>query len=72
MTRSEHLEWCKQRAKEYIGSGDVNGAYTSMVSDLGKHDETRGHAAIPIGMMLMMGGYLSSKDEMSKFIDGFN
>lgn len=71
-TREEHLVWCKSRATEIAATGDLAGAYASMVSDLNKHPETEGHGAIQLGVMLMMGGHLSSVQEMSKFIDGFN
>lgn len=72
MTRQEHLGWCKQRAREYLDKGDVQNAYASMGSDLGKHPETAGHAGIQMGLMLMLGGHLNSVDEMRKFIEGFN
>ena len=44
MTRDEHLEWCKKRALEYLDSGDISNAVTSMLSDLSKHNELRGVA----------------------------
>ena len=72
MTRAEHLEWCKQRALEYIDLGDATQAWASMASDLGKHEETRGHGAIKLGTMLIMAGHLSSAHKMRKFILGFN
>ena len=72
MDRSEHLEWCKKRANEYINDGDITGAYASMSSDLQKHPETANHPAVGLGVALMMGGHLSTSDEMQKFIDGFN
>lgn len=72
MDRAQHLDWCKQRALEYVDRGDVQQAYASMASDLGKHPETQGHAAIQLGMMLMMGGQLSTTAEMRRFIEGFN
>lgn len=72
MTRQEHIEWCKRRAGEYADTGDLQNAYASMVSDLGKHPETQDHPAIQLGMMLMIGGHLSTESEMRKFIDGFN
>ena len=72
MTRQEHLDWCKKRALEYVEAGDPNQAYASMISDLGKHPETDRHSAIELGMMLLMGGQLSSAEQMRKFIDGFN
>ena len=72
MTRAEHLEWCKKRALEYVDIGDLDQAWTSMASDLGKHEETRGHSAIKLGMMLLIGNCLSTPDKMRKFILGFN
>jgi hypothetical protein len=71
-TRAEHLEWCKQRAREYCDRGDSMNALTSMFSDLDKHPETAGHAGCQIGLMLMMTGGLREPSEARKFIDGFN
>ena len=72
MKRSEHMQWCKDRANEYLDRGDVQNALASMMSDLGKHPETQGHIGIQLGMMQMMNGLLESPDAMKKFIDGFN
>jgi len=70
--RSSHLQWCKDRALQYVDAGDMNQAYASMVSDLGKEPETAGHSGIQLGMMLLMGGHLSSESQMRDFIKGFN
>jgi hypothetical protein len=72
MTRADHLAWCKKRALEYADRGDTNQAFASMTSDLRKHPETEGHSAIQLGMMLMIGGHLSTAQQMRKFIEGFN
>jgi len=72
ISRAEHLAWCKQRALEYVDAGQLTLAYTSMASDLGKHPQTAGHSAIQLGMMLLMGGQLSTASEMRNFIEGFN
>lgn len=72
MTRTEHVEWCKLRALEYVDSGDLKDAYASMCSDLTKHPETETHSAMSLGMALMMGGHLDTEHEMRKFIEGFN
>ena len=72
MTRQEHLDWCKERALEYVDMGDLQNAYASMASDLSKHPETEKHAAISLGLMMMMGGHLSTADKMRTFIEGFN
>lgn len=71
-TRSEHMTWCKERALRYVDEGDLSGAYSSMASDLQKHPETENHSAISLGMMLLMGGKLSTVESMRRFIEGFN
>lgn len=69
-TRTEHLQWCKDRAKEYIDRGDLSNALASFFSDMGKHDETRDHPFLGVGAMMMTS--CRDSDEMWKFIDGFN
>lgn len=71
-TREEHLAWCKERALAYADAGDDTNAFASMVSDLGKHPDTEGHAGMELGMMLLVAGQLSAPGEMRKFIEGFN
>lgn len=77
MTRQEHLDWCKQRALEYLEPGpyfSLDDAMVSMASDLGKHDETRQHVTmtIPLMFQLRASGKLSTANEMREFIKGFN
>lgn len=72
MNRSEHLQWCKDRANEYLKNGDTKNALASMFSDLNKHPQTQGHPAIELGGMLMLTGNLSTVKEVEEFIDGFN
>lgn len=72
ISRSEHVAWCKQRALELVDAGDLNGAFASMGSDLNKHPETQNHPASELGMMLLVGGFLSTPAEMRKFIEGYN
>ena len=67
--RKKHLNWCKKRALEYVERGDVAQAWTSIVSDLGKHESTQGHIAIRLGSRLMLKGKLNTKDEMRRFIE---
>jgi hypothetical protein len=71
MTRDEHLEYCKTRALEYVDGGDVRSGFSSMVSDLNKHDETKDHAGIYLGFDLLRSGHLESPDNMRKFIKDF-
>lgn len=69
-TRKEYLEWCKQRANFYIDNGDLENGFLSMMSDLRKHPETKEHISIGLGLMLKMGGHLSTKKDMTNFING--
>ncbi len=71
MTRDEHMNWCKERALEYVENGDLPSAITSMLSDLGKHEETRGvgETMAPLGLFEATGG---SADSVRRFIEGFN
>jgi len=72
MDRNEHLQWCKDRAMEYVERGDLENAFSSMVSDVKKHPELETHCGISLGMSLKMGSFLDSKHEIVKWIEGFN
>lgn len=73
MTRGEHLAWCKKRAlAELARGGTPTNAWASMLSDMQKHDETRDHLALELGMMMLASGQLSSVQAMKKFIEDFN
>ncbi len=72
MTRQEHVDWCKKRALVYIENGEMNDAWASMISDLRKHEETKEHMGIELGMRLILNGHLSNIFEMEKFILGFH
>ncbi len=71
-TRAEHLQWCKDRALEYVEQGDTTNAFTSFMSDMSKHDETANHMALEMGTMLLIGGHLSTPHEVKQWIEGFN
>ncbi len=71
MTRQEHMEWAKKRALEYVDTSPSD-AFASMASDLEKHAETSGHIGVQMGMMQMMVGGLKGREEMRRFIEGFN
>jgi hypothetical protein len=40
-TAAEHLQWCKDRALQYLYDGDVKNAVASFWSDMDKHEETK-------------------------------
>lgn len=67
--RQKHLDWCKQRALEYVG-GDNHAAVASMLSDLGKHEGTAGSVAL--GVTLMLAVNMHSDHDVRRFIEGFN
>lgn len=72
MTRTEHMQWAKKRALQYVEIGSLQEAYSSIASDLQKHKETANHIGIQLGMMQMISGMLDTKAAMRDFINGFN
>ncbi len=72
MDRQQHLEWCKSRARQYVKAGQYADAVASMMSDLGKHDETRAAASGILGMMGIMAAQSGNRDEVLRYIEGFN
>jgi len=72
MTRNEYIQWCKDRANARLEKGEMKDAWASMISDLTKHPETKNHAGIELGIMLMRDGLLNTHQEIKKYIDGFN
>lgn len=67
-TREQHLQWCKQRAMEYVNAGDYTNATASMLSDLRKHPETE--SSVLIGAMLML--TVRDRESARRFVEGFN
>ena len=75
MTREEHMQWCKDRAMEYVERGDLVNAVASMMSDLSKHDETRdsGTGAMRmLGLMAATQAQNSDRAAVERYIKGFN
>ena len=73
MDRAEHLQWCKDRAMEYVKHGDFNSAVTSMLSDLTKHPDTAASGSgilAQLGMMELLN--LPTAEKITKYIQGFN
>lgn len=63
------MAWCKKRALEYLDHGDCQNAVTSMLSDLSKHDETRG-IADQLGMLGIF-AIQEGPAACRRFIEGF-
>jgi hypothetical protein len=72
MSREEHLAWCKARALEYVEAGDVEQAFSSFVSDMGKHADTANHVGLSLMHKCFLSGLISSPASMGRFIEGFN
>lgn len=73
MTRDEHLAWAKKRALEYLDRGDVRNGFTSMLSDLSKHEELKDHVGGRMGVGLMLiPGWIDNPTEVRRWIVGFN
>ena len=70
MTRSEHLNWCKQRALEYVDAGDLDQAVASMASDLTKHPDTANTP--PMLTMLGMMEIANGPNAVRRWVEGFN
>lgn len=70
MNRAEHLQWCKDRALEYLNRGDGQNAVASMLSDLRKHPQTA--SSVEIGTMLMFATNMNDMNSVRRFIEGFN
>ena len=68
-TRDAHLEWCKDRAREYLDAGELLNAVTSMGSDLGKHPE------LGVSPNLLMAAAMRAQDGdargVREWIEGF-
>jgi hypothetical protein len=69
-TREAHLEWCKNRAREYMDRGDFPNAFTSMMSDLNKHPDWQ--SGTLIGTMTLLYVIDPSPDNVKRIIEGFN
>ena len=72
ITKAEHLDWCKQRAREFVAEGNTRTAIIGLASDLQNHPETAGHIGISMMVGSMMTGGLSDPAAVLRFIDGFN
>jgi hypothetical protein len=74
MTRAEHLQWCKDRAMEYVKEGDLLQAVTSMMSDINKHPETgdKGGVLAMLGIMAAQQAQSGDREGVVRYIQGFN
>ena len=70
-TRDEHIEWCKQRARECCERGDMLGALHSMGRDLQKHPDTARRPWTQLWEQSKTHHNVNSKADVLKFIDEY-
>jgi hypothetical protein len=75
MNETEHLNWAKARALEYVDRGDCKQAYVSMRSDISKHEALykryRPYFATVFDSRFHS-GQLSTPKAMREWIEGFS
>lgn len=69
--RAEHLQWCKDRANEYLEKNDIQNGVASMLSNMDKHKETRGVNKI-VALLGIMAVENHDIDAAKRFVNGFN
>lgn len=70
LSRTMHLNWCKERALEYARRGELEQALASFWSDIKKHPETMD---ISFNMYSIGVSIVTDKDrkQMEMYIQGF-
>lgn len=71
MTRTEHVDWAKARAYEYIDRGELADAIASFASDMAKHPDNSplvGMMVATVGLGHVMNG---DAHALRHFIEGF-
>ena len=74
-SREEHLQWCKDRAMQYVKRGDLPNAVASMMSDMRKHPETKtGVDGVlgQLGLLAAMDAQRGDQTAVERYILGFN
>ena len=71
MTRDEHLIWCKRRAQEYVGAGELRQAVAGMACDLKTHPDTDNPALNGLAMIGMMYATDGDKPAVERWIERF-
>lgn len=67
--REAHLQWCKLRALECLDNYDIATAFSSLASDLEKHEETRGHSSIRLGFGMLATGQMDTPEIFRQFVE---
>ncbi len=62
--RGKHIRASRKEALKILESGDFQGAFSCMCTELMKHPETKEHEFIVLGMAQLIDGSLDSVDKM--------
>ena len=70
MNAAEHFDWAVGRALEYVDMDDPGNAMASLVSDLGKHEDTAGILTEDLQYLFMGEVLLGGASGAKRFIEG--
>lgn len=70
--RSDHLQWCKDRALEFVDAGQLPNAFSSFMSDLNKFDEPMYEAELLRTLTIVGFAQCGTADKMRAWINGFS
>ena len=72
-SKQQHLDWCRQRALQYLDAGELTNACASLLSDLRKHEETRTTAALAGEQWAAkaLSGHWDNPENVRQLIDQF-
>ncbi len=70
MNAAEHFDWAVGRAMEYVELDDPGNAMASLVSDLGKHEETQDILTDDLQYLFLGEILLAGAQGARRFIEG--
>jgi hypothetical protein len=69
MDRTQYIEWCKDRAREYLDAGQLSDALASMISDMNQRKDTQVSSYLAtFGLSCVM---RNDTEAVRRFISGF-
>lgn len=70
MNAAEHFDWAVGRAMEYVEADDPGNAMASLVSDLGKHEDTAGILTDELQYLFLGEVIIGGTQGARRFIEG--
>jgi hypothetical protein len=71
MTKTEHINWCIDRAEFYLDRNELTEAIASFISDMTKHEDTIERIMIFVESELLF-AHTNTVSEFRRWIKGFN